>query len=97
MAGNNLYDFAGKLKSHSHLLTDEQIKSLELNIFLMKKAGEFLMKTVLNKNYKEGVDPIHKKTDNVLKCYDCDHIPKRKFYKLPKERLLVQVGWTSFN
>ena len=204
--GDNLHYFAGKLKSHSHLLTDEQIKGFELSIFLMNKAGDFLMKTALdkkeiidpntlhllalaygeatqkvaagifvmnkldligrrnsqgvrlfkqmgefsklisekqtkkamegkiksiheryqptsekdamdcgfsgqqcencehmrigyrtheNKNYNKNVDPVHMKSTLILQCYDCNHIPKRKIYKLPKEAPLVSVEWNS--
>ena len=205
-AGNNMYDFAGRLKSHSHLLTDDEIKVMDESVFLMNKAGDFLKKTALNKkqiidpytmhlleraycqetqnvagglfikyrldlaerkhskgvkffkqigefaklisekqtkksmeakikeineryqptseddamdcgfsgqqcencenrrigyrsfpntNYVKDRDPIHMKSTLILQCYDCDHIPKRKIYKLPKETPLVQVQWTT--
>jgi len=203
-AGNNLYDFAGILKKNFHHLTDEQIKETKQDLFLMKKAGEFLMKTalnkkqiidpytmhllelaygeatqnvagglfimyridlaerknhkgyetfkqmgdfavllsekqtkkameakikeiheryqptnekdamdcgfsgqtceqcgwmrvgyqrILNKNYDENKDPIHMKFNDILTCFDCGHIPERKFYKLPKENPIVTIDY----
>jgi len=53
---DNLIIFARALKNHSLLLNDSEIKKLKGDIFLMKKSGEFLTKTALNK--KQIIDPF---------------------------------------
>jgi excinuclease UvrABC ATPase subunit len=49
---------------------------------------------ILNGKWKEG-DPIHTKFDTVLTCFNCNHIPERRTYSLPKQTPLVKVNWDS--
>ena len=55
-AADRLYDFAGVIKKNSQLYTEAQIEATKQDIFLINRAGEFLIKTAKNK--KQLIDPL---------------------------------------